>query len=228
MQIQTIPNTINYRNNYSTKYTAFTGVSAKVAEQAAEMPKSKIFEPAKKFFAPITKPWKKVMDGVKEGIALGSAKILKTDVAHNAISKLKGSKNIVDHLSAFTGVVLSGFYIKKTLKNDNLDTKKRKTLAINQASTCVISTIGAYTISKYAGKQVNKFTDKFMAANIKSDIQDLAKYKRGIKAASSMMIFGMMYRFISPVLVTPIANHIGNKMEENKQAKLAETKQLNK
>jgi hypothetical protein len=34
-----------------------------------------------------------------------------------------------------------------------------------------------------------------------------------------MMIFGTVYRYLSPVLVTPIANKIGNYMSEKKAAK---------
>ncbi len=228
MQIQQIPNTINYRSNLTTpKYTSFTGITPAVVGTAAEMPKAKFFAPVKKFFAPVTNTWKKHMDKMEEGMAHGFAKLIETKIVENAIKKIKNSKNLVAHLSAFTGVVLSGFYMKKTLENKQLDSKKKKTLAINQGSVCLLSTIGAYSLNKVADKKINKFIDKFMATNIDKDIKELVTYKKGIKSASSMMIFGMMYRFISPVLVTPIANHIGNTMQKNED-KLAKANEANK
>jgi len=40
-----------------------------------------------------------------------------------------------------------------------------------------------------------------------------------------LMIFGTMFRFIAPVLVTPLANHLGNKLQEKKEAEMIGKKQ---
>lgn len=42
---------------------------------------------------------------------------------------------------------------------------------------------------------------------------------KGFKFAKSMMVFAMIYRFVSPVFATPIANSFSSWIEENKKAK---------
>ncbi len=139
------------------------------------------------------------------------------------VNKTKNS-NIVAHLSCLTSIVISGLYVKKTLSNDNLDKQKRTTLAINQGAVAVVSAIGSYSLDNLANKQVDKFIGRFTAVN--AGEEKIGKYLDGIKAAKSIMIFGLMYRFIAPVLVTPIANSIGNLIEERNEAKLKNTPQL--
>ncbi len=174
-------------------------------------PNSKIFKSVKKTIEPIRN---KIIDG----IAWGLSKILQLKFIENFIKKTKQCKNLYPHLSTTTSLVLSSFYIKRTLENDKLESDRKKTLAINQGIVCALSTIMAYTFDKIAGKKVNEFTNKFMTINFNKETpRALDNYKKGIRAASSMMIFGLMYRYIAPVLVTPIANHIGNKINKKKK-----------
>lgn len=41
---------------------------------------------------------------------------------------------------------------------------------------------------------------------------DFTKYVKGMGILKKMLVFGIIYRFISPVAVTPVANWIGNKL----------------
>ena len=41
--------------------------------------------------------------------------------------------------------------------------------------------------------------------------------KNGYRIAKSLMVFQLLYRFVSPVIATPIANHISNKVREKKE-----------
>lgn len=171
--------------------------------------KSKFFEPLRKLFAPVSD----AIDKVKTKMAFKITRILETKQVQNIVEKSK-TPLLAAHLTAFTSLVLSGFYIKKTLENEKLDPEKRKTLAINQGSVCILSTALSYTINKVLDKKVNEFTDKFLKANAHESLDSLAHYKDGIKTAASIMIFMTIYRFIAPVIVTPIANHIGNKLKD--------------
>lgn len=171
-----------------------------------------------KFFSPITTPLGKIQNNIETKIAHGLTRILGTNTAKKIIIKTKDNKKLIQHLTAFTGLILSGFYIQKTLENKKLDKDKRKTLAINQALVCAISTLGGYTIDHWLGASVERFSNKFMKINANEPAKDLLRYKNGIKNAASIMIFGTMYRFIGPVIVTPIANAIGNRVQEKKQA----------
>lgn len=46
----------------------------------------------------------------------------------------------------------------------------------------------------------------------------LSQLMTGLKIAKSLMVFGLIYRFVSPVIATPIANHVSAKIEKKKKA----------
>lgn len=178
-------------------------------------PESKIFKPVREFFRPLTKKCIVAKNKLYKSIAKGIVKVLQFEPVKDLVEKVKDCKNLYPHLTTLTSIVLSGFYIQQTLKNDKLDPARKRTLAINQGIVQLLSTVMAYTVDKFTEKKINEFTNKFMAANYKDSTSKLlGKYGEGIKAAKSLMIFGVMYRYITPVLVTPIANHIGNKVNE--------------
>lgn len=193
----------------SKKTVAFTG---------AQPTKSKFFDPLKSLFA----PFKALSGKITDQIAYGLGKVISHDRFKNVVDKTEKSKvDVVKHISALISIIISSMYMKKTLENDQLEPEKRTTLAINQGIVCGLSTILGYSFDKAVDRPVKEFTKKFLERNV-VDADLAAKYADGIKAASSMMIFGMMYRFIAPVLVTPIANAIGNQIQANKEAKLKE------
>lgn len=218
MRILQTPN--NYYNSNFTQVNKTTNVQ-KPVHFTSSAPKSKLLAPYNKF-----------MDKIKTHIAFRLTKILENKRVKNIIEKTKKNKflndHLVSHFSALTSIVLSGFYMKKTLENDKLDPHKRRTLAINQGLVSVVSTILAYAVDGVTNKKINKFTDKFMAANFtKYSEKALYNYKDGIGAASKMMIFGLIHRFVAPVFVTPIANQIGNRIETKKEAELAASQKSN-
>lgn len=172
-----------------------------------------------KFFTPITEPVTKIKNKIETQIAHVLVKMFETKTAEKIIEKTKESKKLVSHLTALTGLVLSGFYIDKTLKNDKLDSQKRKTLAINQAIVTVLSTIGGYTLEEVLNARIDRFVKKFLEVNKHEPAEMLAKYETGIRTAASVMIFGIIYRFIGPVIATPIANIIGNHIHAKNEAK---------
>lgn len=183
-------------------------------------------QPESKFFAPL----KKVIDNVigkpydkfADSIAKLFGKLLDTDTALNLIKKTSkkkdSSSNMISHLSTLGSVILSSLYVKKTLDNDKLDPNKKKTLAINQASVWVVSTILGYTFNGVVNKKVDKFVSEFEKRN--NGDEHLSKYIEGIKIAKTVMIFDIVYRYLAPVVVTPIANHIGNKLQEQQEAEI--------
>lgn len=216
MIISKIPSNIN--NKFSNKNIAFTGLSIKQ--------ESKLFSPVKESIKPVIK----VYDGFVERVAKGIGKLLNTDFAFDKIEKTKRNKLLMNHLMTFGSVILSGFYVIRTLGNKDLDEKKKKTLAINQAAVFALSTVMCYTLDGLLNKRVARFTNRFEAVNhTHLDKDVLEKCVKGMPGAKSVAIFDIIYRFIAPVLITPIANHIGNKMHDNKDKELAKKQQpLNK
>lgn len=189
-----------------------------VATAAEDVVESKFFSAWKKH---VSTPLKGVYDKFTEKLARGFGKILDTDAAVKIIEKTnkypKLKDGLVSHLCVLGSVVLSGFYIKRTLSNDKLDPQKKKTLAINQAVVWGLSTVMGYTFDKAIDKKFNKLIDKFKIIN--AGEKDLEKYVTGINIAKKVMIFDVVYRYIAPVLVTPIANKIGNRLQEKSDAK---------
>lgn len=171
--------------------------------------------PGSKYF----KPFVSTYDSITDTLAKGMAKCLENKHIENFIKWTSKSENIVAHYSAAESIVLSGFYIQQTLKNDKLDEKKRKTLAINQAGTCVVSAVMSYAADKAINNKISELTNKYLAVNVNTASEKaLNNWKAGFSAAKTIMVFGIIYRFIAPVFVTPVANWLGNKLDEKKQA----------
>lgn len=183
--------------------------------------KSKFFEPIKKFLKPISDPCEKAQGKLTDFIAKKIGSLLNMESVIRFANSAKKSKNLVAHCTAITSIILSGFYIKQTLENKKLDTDRKRTLAINQGATTILSTFISYTIDGITKKKVDKFANKFEAMNNSIEPKSaIMQYKQGIKNAASIMIFMTIHRFVAPVIVTPIANHIGNKLQEKKEAEM--------
>lgn len=157
---------------------------------------------------------------IESCVKLASTKTIKSLVEKtNKCSEKFVNDKLTPHLMVLGSTILSGFYILKTLGNKDLDEEKRKTLAINQGLTYGVSTAMAYTFDSWLGKAHKKFMANFRAANeaMCEDVKKLDKWENGLRLAKSIIIIDLVYRFIAPVMVTPVANWCGNKLRENKQ-----------
>ena len=194
-----------------------------------------------------------------------------------AAEKFKNSRYLFNHLLAVGSAITSGMYMYKTLDNDKLDKDRKRTLALNQFLTFVISTAGAYAIdsklgnwwdkqtAKFAGLRLNDETleqdfvaknkeilknneeiikankDKVSKKDLKLLLDDTEMVKEFVKTRNNfksmlpkqkkallnqiegmgllktMIVFGAVYRYLVPVLVTPIANKLGEKYLKHKQ-----------
>lgn len=180
-------------------------------------PESKYFLPVKNAIKFLKKHYHEAMEPIEDGIANGLAKLVESKPAQSLFKftyKHNGlKKNLISHLIVLGSTLLSGFYVGKTLTNKKLDEKKRNTLALNQAGVFILSTIMAYSFDNMVTKKVDKVKDKFIEINKgKLNVDNQVK---GIEAAKKIMIFTTMYRLIAPVIITPIANYIGNKVNAN-------------
>lgn len=164
-------------------------------------------------------------DKSTNAIAKGIIKATNTKVFEAAVDFTKRhrklDKYLYSHLIVFGSTLLSGFYVLKTLQNKQLEDKKRKTLAINQGLTWALSTVLAYTFDIAVNDKFTSMVNKFKEVNKTIDADKLDKMSAGLKVAKSMIAVDLVYRFIAPVIVTPIANRIGNRMNEKKLAKAA-------
>ena len=106
--------------------------------------------------------------------------------------------------------VTTAAYAGTTLNNKNLEKKPARVLALNQFLVTAISTIGAFTINNKLAGFTNKMTEKYMNANKKLDMSTLNKRVQGFKIAQKLPTFTLMYRYVAPVFVTPIASKLGH------------------
>ena len=135
--------------------------------------------------------------------------------------------DMTEHMATLGSAITSGVYVSRTLNNKDLDDDKKKTLAINQGLCFVFPTIGAYTINhflldarklveyRYAGlqeqlKSQGKLTPKQLA-EVEAKLGDRLK---AIRPLTALFTFTLIYRYITPVLVTPFANWLGEVMNK--------------
>ena len=189
--------------------------------------------------------------------------------------------NMTAHMSALGSTLISGMYVVKTLENDKLDPEKRKTLAINDGLTWLISTGCAYGLDGWLAKKCNNATTRAVAnylnnnpaskkteifgdwdpKNLKIMMKEWYKHVKpdskegqkllqelgnqsysnirdfnldvlkdikithqidGLSAMKSLFVFGMVYRYLVPVLVMKPANWIGNYFHDKKAQKAQE------
>ncbi len=130
------------------------------------------------------------------------------------------------HLIVGSCAITSTTYMVRTLNCDKIEEDRRKILAINQGLVAATSIAGNYALDSVLDNKWQTLTDKFKEAQIKAGHTERLDAKvAGMGFLKSALLFGLIYRYIAPVIVTPIANNIGNRMLEKKHAQeVAKTK----
>lgn len=161
----------------------------------------------------------KAIDVASEGVAKVFSKLADWSPIQKFSQKVADKNiDIVAHLSAIVGLTLSGFYMRETAKSKKIEPEQKLPLIINQGAVAILSTIGAYALDKKLIKIYDKFSNAFLEAN-KNTIKNPDVFKRGLKNARTLMVFGLVYRFIGPVIATPIANSISSMVCASKHKK---------
>lgn len=172
-------------------------------------------------------------------------KVMNSEKIQNVSEKLaKIPGEMTEHMATLGSILTSATYMYKTLNNKDLDSDKRKTLAVNQGLCCVIPTIGAYTVSKLLSKFRKNAEYKYCGLKeqqialgqiSKEEAKELKKTfgdkLHGFNALTQLITFTLIYRYVTPVVITPIANWIGRKLngdDEKERLKVAENQQNTK
>lgn len=141
------------------------------------------------------------------------------------LTKIPGE--MTQHMVALGSLITSGTYVQRTLTNKDLDPERRRTLAVNQALCFVVPTIAAYSVDKlindavkkneyrYTGLklhdlEMDKIAGKVSPKNEAEAYKSLGKKAKGVRVLASLAVFTLIYRYATPVLITPIANKIGD------------------
>ncbi len=121
----------------------------------------------------------KMSDVAAEKIAKWFTPILINNrLIQKAATKFQDSKNLLTHSLAVGSIITSGVYMTTTLRNHNLDKDRKKTLAINQGLTSLVSLILSYSAEKALAKKWNAVTNRFAAIQLNDkNLFDTAKEK---------------------------------------------------
>ncbi len=138
-------------------------------------------------------------------------------------------------LGSFT---MSSSYIFGTLTNKNFKDKKdrRNTLAINQFLGFAVPTVLGSWISgkirpkvktatyRFVGQQNQRIKLMAQKGQITREAEEkalsaVAKAAKGIPVLASLTVFTFIYRYFTPVAVTPVANKIGEYINNRKAEK---------
>lgn len=143
------------------------------------------------------------------------APVMNAKLTNKLADKTVNVKNMTDIMTTTGSFVTTATYAGATLNNKNLERKPARTLALNQLLVTTLSTIGAFTINNGIADFTKKMSYKFSDANQWLPTKVLNKRVEGFKIAQKLLTFALMYRYVAPVLVTPIASKIGKALNSN-------------
>ena len=163
--------------------------------------------------------------------------VLKSKRVKNFAKKMyeKDTTNATKHFAVVGAFVTSAAYAYNTMKNNKLEKKNSTTLAINQSLGWIVPTVLGYLIDAGIADRTKNVEYNFAAKLTKAlkmskdltvdheVLEKVAKQIKGVKTLASIATFVLLYRYLAPVLITPVANHIGDwvgkKVDEKNAAK---------
>ena len=150
-------------------------------------------------------------------------------------SKKAKVENVSNHFQVAGSAITSSAYMVSTMKNKDFDKDNARTLAINQGLGFLVPTAGAYIADHYIAdikKQIEYKYDamhehkiaqmKLTPEQKKVAMEKLGKNLKAVRALMSILTFTFIYRYVTSVSITPLANRIGNWWNAKIHAKEAE------
>ena len=142
--------------------------------------------------------------------------------------------SMTEAMTIIGSFLMSGSYVVGTLTNKKFEDKdRRNTLAINQALGFIVPTVLGTWISNKIRPKVKTATYKFVGeqsqrikllaqkGKISKEAEEkalkgIAKASKGMPVFASLTVFTFIYRYFTPVAVTPVANWFGNNLSKKK------------
>lgn len=166
-------------------------------------------------------------------------KLLNSDKIQKFVEQFdkKFNMSMTEAMTILGSLFMSGSYVAGTLTNKNFDKDRKTTLAINQTLGFVIPTalgawIGAKIRSrvkevtyKFAGLQAQRIKLQAQSGKITKEaeaeaLKTIAKASKGVPVLAGLTVFTFIYRFFTPVAITPGANYLGDKWNNRKKSKV--------
>lgn len=151
---------------------------------------------------------------VTEGIAKGVGKIADKKGFRNFVEWLGKKDQWFPHLIAAESLLLSGFYMQQTAASKRIEKDQKPAMIINQGITALACTAGAYMIDGKVNNMLDKFKGVYKRVNPQMEQKLLDKRLGAIRLLGPLVIFTTIYRFVGPVILTPVANYISEKIQK--------------
>ena len=108
--------------------------------------------------------------------------------------------------------------MQQTAKSKTIEKDQKLPMILNQGITAVLCTIGAYKLDGVINKKLDKYKDVYKRMNPQLEEKVMNRRLTGIRLLGPIVIFTTIYRFVGPVIVTPIANKISEWLEPQKKS----------
>lgn len=149
-------------------------------------------------------------------------------------------KDASRHFQVIGSAVTSFAYMNSTMKSKDIEKKDARTLATNQFLGFIIPSGAAYGANASMTK-FNKCLEYSYSAKKEKEIalgkldkiakekavKDLGKALKGFRCLIGIITFTTIYRFVTPVAITPIANKFGAWLNERADRKETQMQQIN-
>ncbi|MCQ2754086.1 MAG: hypothetical protein MJ231_03460, partial [bacterium] len=144
----------------------------------------------------------------------------------------KDTSNATKHFQVLGALATSATYAVSTIKSPNFDKDNATTLAVNQTLGWVAPTLLGYITDKAIQERTkqwefnycNKRKKAIELSKLSNEekqklLKGLNKSQKGFRTFAGMVTFTLMYRYLAPVLITPLANKIGAAINKSKKEK---------
>lgn len=124
-------------------------------------------------------------------------------------SKMNADSNFPLHINAIKDTLATGVFIGGVCKSKKVEQERKGPLIYNSAIATALSIISGYVIDSATKKSGERFIKKLSDAN-KND-PNLKKYIDGFRIAKPVLILGLMYYGVIPLISTFFGERVGTK-----------------
>lgn len=197
-------NSINYNNPYNKKSLK------RESKQKIAFGNKAVLSKADKFVLNLAscKPIQKLVDW--------SGKRTIKHLKNGKTRVMKNEDKLRQYLMVGYSLGLQTNYVANVLSNDRMPKKRKQTLAINNIISFFIPAIGAFTVDRAINDGVKKLQLYIVKTNkeVGKKLMPSSSAVKGVKAAASIIVFTTMYKWLSTVVATPIADKVTKFMDK--------------
>ena len=167
----------------------------------------------------------------------------KSKILRGVGKTLNIKKKWFQHAIAAEAIYLTSFYMYNTKKSKNIPEDQKRPMMVNQALVATLCTSLGYIVDSKISKAFKGMQDFFLVTNavpiaekskeqvakaikaagnnqgaieaaLKMPLKKVNAISSGISKLKSVLVFGFIYRYFSPVFITPIANRVSEYLDK--------------